>query len=345
MLKKILTAGAATCALASAALADPGKNESGKGGGDKRWEEGRKFDEKRFEAQKKFEEKRWEAQKKFEEKRFEQDKKWAEERNKDREKRFERDKKWAEERAKADEKAFERRKKLAEQRFEDRKKWAEEADKDREKAWERAEKRAERRRERVYEGYERSWEEAYERRARELRLLSEGERFPVNRYSYAPAYLSDRYEDDSDYYYRYDPSGYLYQVDRGDNVVASLIPLLGGAFGVGQALPVSYADPVPLAYQDYYTDSSDQYYRYGDGGIYQVDAQSGIIESIVALLVGQQLGVGSPLPQGYDVYNLPLEYRDQYVDTNEHMYRYADGSIYQVDPTSRLITAVIDALA
>ena len=34
---------------------------------------------------------------------------------------------------------------------------------------------------------------------------------------------------------------------------------------------------------------------------------------------------------------------DRYYDTPQSMYRYADGYIYQVDPTTRLIQAVIDA--
>jgi hypothetical protein len=46
----------------------------------------------------------------------------------------------------------------------------------------------------------------------------------------------------------------------------------------------------------------------------------------------------------YDAYNVPLDYRDTYYDTDDAMYRYADGSIYQVDPTSRLIESVISLL-
>jgi hypothetical protein len=55
--------------------------------------------------------------------------------------------------------------------------------------------------------------------------------------------------------------------------------------------------------------------------------------------------VGSSLPAGFDVYNVPLDQREQCEDTDEQIYRYADGSLYQVDPISRLITAVIDAPA
>ncbi len=36
--------------------------------------------------------------------------------------------------------------------------------------------------------------------------------------------------------------------------------------------------------------------------------------------------------------------RDRYFDSDRSLYRYADGYIYQVDPTTRLIQAVIDAI-
>ena len=41
---------------------------------------------------------------------------------------------------------------------------------------------------------------------------------------------------------------------------------------------------------------------------------------------------------------MPLGYRDRYYDTPDAMYRYNDGYIYRVDPTTQLITAVIDAI-
>ena len=140
------------------------------------------------------------------------------------------------------------------------------------------------------------------------------------------------YRDTPDYYYRYDDGGYIYRVDRGSNLIEGLIPLLGGDFGIGQMLPAGYDTyNLPMAYRDDFVDSGDAYYRYGDDAIYEVDPQTGMIESIVALLAGD-LNVGGLLPGGYDTYNLPLDYRDQYVDSDEAMYRYADGNIYEVDP-------------
>ena len=68
-----------------------------------------------------------------------------------------------------------------------------------------------------------------------------------------------------------------------------------------------------------------------------------MIQSIVALLAGD-LAVGQPLPANYGVYNVPLAYRDRYYDTPDAIYRYNDGYIYRADPTTQLVTAVIDAI-
>jgi hypothetical protein len=141
------------------------------------------------------------------------------------------------------------------------------------------------------------------------------------------------------YFYDYDyDDGYLYQVSRDNGLVTALYPLLGGAFSTGRVLPIGYQDyNVPYAYRSLYYDTPDYMYRFGDGGIYRVDPTSQMIQAVVALLTGQDLGVGQMLPMGYDVYNVPYAYRDTFYDTNDAWYRYDDGFIYQVDPYSRMI--------
>ncbi len=164
-----------------------------------------------------------------------------------------------------------------------------------------------------------------------------GRRYNVP-YRYQDVYYDTPYD-----YYRYD-DGYIYRVDSGSNLIADVIPLLGRGFAVGQLMPVGYdAYNVPYPYRDHYYDTDDAYYRYGDGGIFQVDPSTGMIEAIVALLAGD-LNIGQPLPTGYDAYNLPLQYRDQYVDNDDHIYRYNDGNIYQADAQSGLIENVISAM-
>jgi hypothetical protein len=152
------------------------------------------------------------------------------------------------------------------------------------------------------------------------------------------------YYDTPDTFYRYDEEGYIYRVDAGSGLISALIPLFGGGFAVGQPLPVGYdVYNVPYQYRDLWSDSDDIWYRYGDDAIYGVDPESGLIESVVALLAGD-LNVGQALPIGYDVYNVPLGYRDRYYDTDDYLYRYADGSIYQVDAETQIVQAIVEML-
>jgi hypothetical protein len=176
----------------------------------------------------------------------------------------------------------------------------------------------------------------FQRGQRIERAWFEGYRVPV-------AYRGF-YQDSPDYYYNYDDGGYIYRTDRGSDLISAIIPLFGGGFGIGQPLPAGYdAYNLPVQYRDDYYDTDDSLYRYGDNAIYQVDRQSGLIEGIVALL-GGDLNVGQPLPGGYDAYNLPMDYRDDYQDGDDYLYRYADGNIYQVDAKTQIIQAIVQML-
>jgi hypothetical protein len=154
------------------------------------------------------------------------------------------------------------------------------------------------------------------------------------------------YRDNDRYYYR-DDGDYIYRVNRNGGLVDALFPFQDRAFSyypVGMIYPADYNFyNVPYQYQPFYPDGNDYLYRYGDGAIYQVNRSTNAIDSIVALLAGD-LAVGQPLPPDYGVYNVPLAYRDRYYDTPDALYRYNDGYIYRADPTTQLITAVIDAL-
>ena len=159
-----------------------------------------------------------------------------------------------------------------------------------------------------------------------------------------PLSLRDLYYDTPDYYYRYG-DGYAYRVNRNDNLISALLPLIGAGFGVGQAFPY-YQQPnyyVPSSYQSFYPDTPYDYYRYDDGYVYQIDAGSGLIEDVIPLL-DRGYGVGQMLPAGYSYYNVPDQYRDYYYDTDDYYYRYAPGAIYQVDRDSQLITSIASLL-
>ena len=49
--------------------------------------------------------------------------------------------------------------------------------------------------------------------------------------------------------------------------------------------------------------------------------------------------VGQQMPLGYSTYNVPYAYRSTYYDTPDAWYRYNNGYIYQVDPTTQLVSA------
>jgi hypothetical protein len=155
------------------------------------------------------------------------------------------------------------------------------------------------------------------------------------------------YRDDDRYQYRWDDD-YIYRVDRNDGLIAGLFPYANRDYyyyPVGMQYPVDYNYyNVPYQYQSFYPDNGNNWYRYGDGAIYQVNPGSGVINGIAALLTGVPLGVGQPLPLAYNTYNVPLDYRAQYYDTPDAWYRYNDGYIYRVDPATQLITAVISAI-
>jgi hypothetical protein len=156
----------------------------------------------------------------------------------------------------------------------------------------------------------------------------------------------DWYFRDYDHAYRYRYlDGYMLRLGAGGDVL-SYMPLLGGALGIGQVWPsVSQAVPMPTYYDSYYDLGPADSYRYYDDTIYRVDPDSAVIRSVAALLTGNDFVIGKAAPAGYDVYNVPYDYRDQYYDSPDALYRYSDGYIYQIDPTTRLVQAAIELLA
>ena len=342
MRKWILAAGAAALAMTAPALADPDNNQGGKGRGNGS-EQSKKASEQRFEQSKKASEQRFEQQKKASEQRFDQNKKASEQAfeqdKKNREQRFEAQKKFEEKRMKAAEKSLEARGRKFDDDFDD----------DR-----RDGVRVVRR---DFEdglfpgrGLANGCPPGLDKRDNgcmppgQVRELL-GARLP-NSFSSAMVPLTMRgwYPDDEQFLYR-SGDGFIYRVNRSNNLVDGLIPLFGnGYYALGDQWPQPYDFyNVPNQYRSMWSDGDDYRYRFSDGAIYRLDPTTNAVNAIVALLAGD-LGVGSRLPMGYDAYNVPLAYRSQYADTSDAWYRYNDGYIYQVDPKTRLISAVIDAI-
>lgn len=154
-------------------------------------------------------------------------------------------------------------------------------------------------------------------------------------------YLWNVRNDDHDYRYR---DGYLYRLNPQGSLLGYL-PVLGGALWTGNTWPTQYSyEPAPAYYSRYYGLNNSSAYRYADGVLYGVNPQNQAITQVAALLTGQNWNVGQPMPSGYDVYNVPYDYRSQYVDSAQSMYRYSDGYVYQVDPQTQLIQTVIQLL-
>ncbi len=137
-------------------------------------------------------------------------------------------------------------------------------------------------------------------------------------------------------------NGVVYQVDCFTGMIEGVVPLYAGGYGVGQMLPSAYYN-VPYGYRDLYSDSSDYGYHYAPGAIYQYDRQSSLITSVAALL-SPGFGIGQRMPSGYGTYNVPYGYRDTYFDSSDNWYRYNNGNIYQVDPRTQLVTAIVASI-
>ena len=138
--------------------------------------------------------------------------------------------------------------------------------------------------------------------------------------------------------------GVVYQVDCVTGMVQNVIPTYAGGYGVGQMLPSAYSTyNVPMQYRDLYYPTADYSYWYAPGAIYQYDPSSSLITSVAALMA-PGFTIGQPMPMGYDMYNVPMAYRSTYYDTPNAWYRYNNGYIYQVDPTTQLVTAIVASL-
>lgn len=158
-------------------------------------------------------------------------------------------------------------------------------------------------------------------------------------FRYAPWYSRAL---DDDWYYM---NGYAYRLDPASGLVNSFLPLLGGSLFPGSMWPVGYNNyRIDPYYPRYYGYGPDYDYRYVDGALFAVDPRSQRIDSIAALLAGDPWAVGQPMPPGYYFYNVPPPYRSRYYDSPTDWYRYSDGYIYRVDPTTQLVSAMISLL-
>lgn len=136
---------------------------------------------------------------------------------------------------------------------------------------------------------------------------------------------------------------YAYRVDPATGLAQSIVPLLGGALSGGSAWPQTSTNyQVSPYYQRYYGAGGNDDVRYADGAIFRVNPETQRIDSIAGLLTGDGWNVGSPAPRGYDLYNVPYDYRNQYADSGSQSYRYNDGYVYEIDPKTQIVRKIIE---
>ena len=171
----------------------------------------------------------------------------------------------------------------------------------------------------------------------QARQRGDWDRYDTRYSRYSPNWWGLNY-DRGNYFYE---DGFLmrYNGDR----VSGYIPLLGGALSIGNRWPSNYGyQSMPRYYSDYYGFGDN--YRYADNVVYRLDPETAAIQSIAALLTGNDFTVGQRMPSGYDVYNVPYSYRDRYYDSPNSMYRYNNGYVYEIDPTTMLVASAIELI-
>ncbi len=121
---------------------------------------------------------------------------------------------------------------------------------------------------------------------RDYSYYNVGSAYPADYNFYnVPQQYQSFYADNNDFNYRYG-DGAIYQVDRSNNMISSIVALLAGDLGVGQQLPSTYSTyNVPMSYRDRYYDTPDAQYRYNDGFIYRADPKTQLITAVIDALV------------------------------------------------------------
>ena len=127
-------------------------------------------------------------------------------------------------------------------------------------------------------------------------------------------------------------------------MVENVIPIYAGGYGVGQMLPSAYGYyNVPYQYRSMYYDTPDYGYWYAPGAIYQYDpAQQHDHLGRGAAVAGLH---GRPAAAvGLRRLQRALRLSGDLLRHADAWYRYNNGYIYRVDPTTQLVTAIVASL-
>ena len=125
------------------------------------------------------------------------------------------------------------------------------------------------------------------------------------------------YPDTDDYFYRYG-DGYMYRVDRGDQLISALLPLASAAVIARAAISRRRTEqlrPELLRVQQFYPDyGSTIVTATSTAWSIRWTAPAATIDNVIPLY-DSGYGVGQMLPASYGYYNVPYQYRDMYYDT------------------------------
>ena len=99
----------------------------------------------------------------------------------------------------------------------------------------------------------------------------------------------------------------------------------------------------PTRFDSLWNTRNDEFtYRYEDGYLYRRNNQGSLLGYMPVL--GGALSRGSPWPEQYDYQPVPTYLTDYYGLNNSNDYRYADGTVYGMDPKTQAITQVVALL-
>jgi len=95
-------------------------------------------------------------------------------------------------------------------------------------------------------------------------------------------------------------------------------------------------------YRMWYPDNDNFIYRWDDDYIYRVRRDGGLIDAMFPFANRDYYyyPVGAAYPDNYNYYNVPYQYQSFYPDGGDYLYRYGDGAIYMVDPSTQMISGI-----
>lgn len=117
---------------------------------------------------------------------------------------------------------------------------------------------------------------------------------------------------------------------------------------VGASLPSVFARSMLSGpYRDWYRDDDRYLYRMSDDYIYRVDRNTNLVSALIPFVDRdyRYYPVGAMYPSDFNYYNVPYQYQSYYPDGGDYYYRYGDGAIYSVDPSTQAIQSIVALLA